>query len=212
LIHRSDPIVAAAIQEQVKYFVPIKTADLRTHNSFTAKNLSEVIFVSDAYNDMKLAEAIVHEFYHIELNLLMEVEDLFIPDPHVEPTYYSPWRDDPRPLFGLLHAIYVFSGVLEFLDKVQDKSSLFGLDQSQLTFNRIKIYWQLRVGFKSLPFERLTATGLHLFQSIQNDLYQRYNHFASTKLPAVIGEHMTRWENQNGVIAAAQNLQQIPQA
>lgn len=25
--------------------------------------------------------------------------------------FNSPWRNDPRPLYGLFHAVYVFSGV-----------------------------------------------------------------------------------------------------
>jgi hypothetical protein len=31
-----------------------------------------------------------------------------------EPWFYAPWRDDPRPLNGVLHGIYAFTSVVEF--------------------------------------------------------------------------------------------------
>jgi hypothetical protein len=70
---------------------------------------------------------VVHEMSH---NLLFSMQDM---DPLLDPTshgegwqsehYYSPWRDDPRPLNGILHAVFVFSRVAKFwlalIDKVE---------------------------------------------------------------------------------------------
>jgi HEXXH motif-containing protein len=59
-----------------------------------------------------LAETLVHEFQHI---VLSAVEDLVpLIDGDDGRLYYSPWRDDPRPLRGLLQGAYAFLGVSEF--------------------------------------------------------------------------------------------------
>jgi hypothetical protein len=62
-----------------------------------------------------LGEMFVHEGEHARLHLL-EREELFFPagvdERHV---YYSPWRPDPRPLYGIFHGVHVFGGVLHFL-------------------------------------------------------------------------------------------------
>jgi HEXXH motif-containing protein len=57
---------------------------------------------------LKLAEAIVHEYFHNELFLHQESAELF--DTRDE-LYYSPWRDDARPLNGLFHGAFVFTAV-----------------------------------------------------------------------------------------------------
>lgn len=59
----------------------------------------------------ELAEAIVHEIQHSKLNALMDLLPLHR-DNHT--WFYAPWRDDPRPLGGLLHGIYAFTSVVEF--------------------------------------------------------------------------------------------------
>lgn len=67
-----------------------------------------------------LAESIVHEFRHNLLHQLERAYPIFEPGSPNEARFYSPWRDDPRPLSGILHALFVFldvcaihAGVLE---------------------------------------------------------------------------------------------------
>ncbi|MEU0877405.1 HEXXH motif domain-containing protein [Lentzea sp. NPDC005914] len=61
-----------------------------------------------------LAEAMVHEIQHSKLNALMDLLSLHREDDHT--WFYAPWRDDPRPLGGILHGIYAFTSVAEFWD------------------------------------------------------------------------------------------------
>lgn len=67
-----------------------------------------------------LAESIVHEFRHNLLHQLERAYPIFEPESPQQARFYSPWRDDPRPLSGILHALFVFldvcaihAGVLE---------------------------------------------------------------------------------------------------
>jgi len=43
----------------------------------------------------------------VSLNAVVELVDL----PGGKELFYAPWRDDPRPLLGLLHGIYAFTAV-----------------------------------------------------------------------------------------------------
>lgn len=59
-----------------------------------------------------LAETVVHELQHSKLNALFDL--VALQEPRANPLCYAPWRRDPRPLSGLLHGIYAFTGVAEY--------------------------------------------------------------------------------------------------
>lgn len=59
-----------------------------------------------------LAETLVHEIQHSKLNALTDLIELHTSDPLEQ--LYAPWRNDPRPLSGLLHGAYAFISVIEF--------------------------------------------------------------------------------------------------
>ncbi|RSM72810.1 HEXXH motif domain-containing protein [Kibdelosporangium aridum] len=58
------------------------------------------------------AEVLVHEMQHSKLNALIDLVQVRREDD--DQLWYAPWRDDPRPLTGLLHGIYAFVSVVEF--------------------------------------------------------------------------------------------------
>lgn len=58
-----------------------------------------------------LADSIIHEHRHQKLYLLQREVKLFHAD---EPLVRSPWREDPRPPSGLLHAVFVFVHLHEY--------------------------------------------------------------------------------------------------
>ena len=59
-----------------------------------------------------LAVTLVHEFQHAKLGALHDLAPLYHPGPDVR--FYSPWRDDPRPMSGLLQGAYAYLGVTDF--------------------------------------------------------------------------------------------------
>ncbi len=59
-----------------------------------------------------LAAALVHEFQHARLGALLQLVRLH--DDDRTERLYAPWREDPRPLGGLVHGIYAFFGVSAF--------------------------------------------------------------------------------------------------
>ena len=62
---------------------------------------------------VSMAETLIHEFQHIKLGGLMDMLPL------IEPTTergFAPWREDPRPLGGIVQGLYAFTGVVRFWD------------------------------------------------------------------------------------------------
>jgi hypothetical protein len=58
-----------------------------------------------------MAETLVHEFQHTKLCGLMDMLPLIEP---CGQKGYAPWREDPRPLGGLLQGVYAFAGIVRF--------------------------------------------------------------------------------------------------
>ncbi|GAA1977676.1 FxsB family cyclophane-forming radical SAM/SPASM peptide maturase [Catenulispora subtropica] len=59
-----------------------------------------------------LALLMVHEFQHVKLGAVLDMADLH--DRHDTRLYEAPWRQDPRPLEGLLQGTYAHVGVTDF--------------------------------------------------------------------------------------------------
>ncbi|MBB5804313.1 HEXXH motif-containing protein [Saccharothrix ecbatanensis] len=70
------------------------------------------IAMSPKRSATEFGEALVHELQHSKVNALLDLVELHRADR--EPAFYAPWRDDPRPLDGLLHGVYAFVSVVEF--------------------------------------------------------------------------------------------------
>lgn len=60
---------------------------------------------------LRLAESIIHECMHLQLTLAERTMP-FASSPEIR--LFSPWRQDIRPITGLLHGLYVFTVVHEF--------------------------------------------------------------------------------------------------
>jgi len=59
-----------------------------------------------------LALMLLHEFQHVKLGAILDMYDLF--DRTDARLFRAPWRDDPRPIEGLLQGTYAHVAVAEF--------------------------------------------------------------------------------------------------
>ena len=86
--------------------------------SYSDPKLPCSIFVSvptnERHAELRLAESIVHEAMHLQLTIL-ENEMSLVDD--IYSTGYSPWQDTDRPVSGLLHGLYVFCVIYQWLEK-----------------------------------------------------------------------------------------------
>jgi HEXXH motif-containing protein len=62
-----------------------------------------------------LGEMLVHESEHARLHLLELMQPILDKSCESRTRFYSPWRADPRPIYGIIHGVHVFSNVVLFL-------------------------------------------------------------------------------------------------
>lgn len=116
LLQRVKP-VAASIGNLVKTLQVLRQDDAEIDTSYSHPKIPFSIFISvceDAslLSSLRVAESILHEAMHLQLTLLEDVVELVHPESNN--LYFSPWRDENRPVRGLLHGIYVFKAVHDF--------------------------------------------------------------------------------------------------
>ena len=71
-------------------------------------------FVASAVDcPFELGNFFIHEFHHTRMFVLEALAPVLTADPDAS-VHYSPWRDDRRPLRGLLHALYVHIPVTRY--------------------------------------------------------------------------------------------------
>jgi HEXXH motif-containing protein len=126
-----------------------------------------VIHLSEGYSGIRLSEAIVHEFHHNELFVLETTQKLSHHDQRS--LFYSPWRSDPRPLCGLLHALHVFSAIVKFY-RVAESTTDVNIDRGETHQRRLEFCQKLRIGILQVPQETLTLLGKGFLKEIEEDL------------------------------------------
>ena len=104
----------------------LKSEDDETDISYSHPDVPFSIFVSicernSEIADLRVAESILHEAMHLLLTLIEGVVPLVLLDSKA--VYYSPWRDEERPIRGVLHGMFVFKGILDFYKISNSKST-----------------------------------------------------------------------------------------
>ncbi|WP_433245114.1 HEXXH motif domain-containing protein [Streptosporangium sp. CA-135522] len=112
LLSRHDPERAAALPGYLVQLVPVPAGANGAGVSNTLQDAYGAVASSPPADAAALAETVIHETQHSKLFALMDLFQLLEDDG--AGLHYSPWRDDPRPLTGLLHGAYSFVGVTGF--------------------------------------------------------------------------------------------------
>lgn len=122
------------------------------------------IAVSRRNSAPELAEALIHEMQHSKLNALFDFAELSVPG--TENLGYAPWRDDPRPIGGLLHGVFAFTTAVEFWRGQRDPERR-GLADFHYAYRR----WQVRHTLDSLAeAPGLTALGREFVDAVSSRL------------------------------------------
>ncbi|MEU6677457.1 HEXXH motif domain-containing protein [Streptomyces sp. NPDC046925] len=116
ILLRDEPVSAEAMRAGLMSVTPTPARERFRPHSVTAGDAFGGVMASRPDDAAQLAATLVHEFQHIKLGGLMRLSPLNVRDsaPGFEELFYAPWRDDPRPLGGLLQGIYAFAGVARF--------------------------------------------------------------------------------------------------
>ena len=98
----------------------LKLVDDEYDVSYSLPNIPFSIFVSIPSqridNDsLRVAEAILHETMHLQLTLIEEEMPLVNQS---NQKYFSPWKNEYRNARGIIHTLYVFKTIREFIKKI----------------------------------------------------------------------------------------------
>ena len=109
---------AESIARELYTLVPL-TPRGRSGVSATSRHSPGAVALTPPRDGTRFACTLVHELQHTKLCLLMELAPLH--GVASGQLFYSPWRDDPRPLTGLVHGLYAGIAVAEFW-RIEDQS------------------------------------------------------------------------------------------
>lgn len=155
IVAKVSPGFMVEINQMIRKIVPFDVSN-GVHNSWSYTDVVGHLLMSYPtgmnYGEYALLEAILHEYNHNKLNLIMQTETLVLNDRRE--LYYSPYRPDARHIHGIylwLHAIawayWVIwnahaSGILKLPEYWQRKSILYVL-KNGLSLQVLDQYAQL---------------------------------------------------------------------
>ena len=117
ILVRHHPRHAAAIGAGLMSLVPLSTEHSSHGVNATSMDTFGAISMTTPADETAMASSILHEFQHAKLGGLLDLVPLYseagsVADGHDR--LYAPWRDDPRPLSGLVQGVFAFIGVTDF--------------------------------------------------------------------------------------------------
>ncbi|WP_165191637.1 aKG-HExxH-type peptide beta-hydroxylase [Caulobacter soli] len=109
--------VGAAVRSLVWSVTPLAVTGPDYDSGFSDPDVPLSIFIGahapeDEVPPIRLAEGVLHEAMHLQLSLIEDVAPLVVGGVF---EHHSPWQNRPRPTQGLLHGLYVFRVVQDFL-------------------------------------------------------------------------------------------------
>lgn len=139
------PSLMATVTSVVQSLHVIKPRDIDHDVSFSEPDVPFSIFVSVperriANDALRVAEAIVHEAMHLQLTLIEETVGLVVAS---SKEFFSPWRREYRTVQGVLHGVYVFRVIDQFLRAVLSIQEVPAGDLSYIKSRRGEIALQL---------------------------------------------------------------------
>jgi HEXXH motif-containing protein len=107
-----DRDAAGTMGRMLRAITPLDAAERFGPRSASSADSFGRLLASAPDDAAQLAAVLVHEMQHGKLGALMHLSRLH--HPATTRLFYAPWRDDPRPLPGLVQGIYAFAGVSWF--------------------------------------------------------------------------------------------------
>jgi len=111
-ICRSHPAYAPALAAGLGVLMPLADGPPGRDISATARHAFGAVAAALPASPVTLALLIIHEFQHVKLGAILDLYDLY--DPSDGRLFHAPWREDARPLEGLLQGTYAHLAVTDF--------------------------------------------------------------------------------------------------
>lgn len=199
LVHRHGE-VACALADSLSALVPLRVPEDGGVVSAASGWAWGAIALSLPPDPVAFAETVIHEFRHLVLGAAEDIYALIAGGD--DGLYYSPWRDDPRPLSGLLQGCFAFAGVAAFWRRERHIGTASERRRAELAFalrrSEVDQATDLLVGT-----ELLTDKGKAIVGAISGQAsYWRSDHVsehAASRACEIAALHEMRWRIANVV-------------
>lgn len=111
-IKREHSRYAPGLAAGLHTVTPLAAAPAGRDVSATARQAFGAVAAALPDGHATLALLLIHEFQHVKLGAVLDLYDLY--DATDNRLFHAPWRDDPRPLEGLLQGTYAHIAVTDF--------------------------------------------------------------------------------------------------
>ncbi len=197
--------------QRLEFIIPMAFVAKDITKSFTLSGIPHLLFLSDCDSSIKLMENLIHESLHDELNIFMNYYGLTSAEKNY---YYSPWRNDARPIRGLLHAIYVFTGIFNFYHNLLGNPMQMTTEEKTFVMFRYnQIYYELGLAFYQLErsSSELTKLGLSFIGSLKKIYNASTSSYIESVCPMQIRWHLKNWQeiNVNDIAYSTSDLFQL---
>jgi HEXXH motif-containing protein len=194
------PAAAAEVAAAVSVVVPLRRS-VFGHVSSSSPDTFGAVAMSAPPDPDTCASTLIHELQHVKLCAVLGIVRLTRSDDGRR--FYAPWRDDPRPLAGLLQGAYAFVGVTEFWRRRRQLAA----GPAQLRADGEFALW--RAG-TTLAIRTLLSSGVLTTEG--TDFVQRMSQTASAWMSEPVspraqafarGEaenHLAHWERRHGPV------------
>ena len=131
------------------------------------------IFLSRVPEPLMHAEDVVHELQHIRFHLLVDPALIFSSYADADPSYVSPVRTDPRPLWGLHLALHAFVAVNELRLRLRHAGAV---PAEQVSAQLFKSHCDNLMTFQTiLDFDDLAPAGRVYFAEVARALSRQHD-------------------------------------
>lgn len=173
LLRQTDNEGFAQVREGVRVIALRPQGEPGTLSNISHCDLPGAISIYNSPHPYELANVLRHEFLHNRLFALEEKGwflDAASGETDAGNLTYSPWRSEPRPQHGLLHAVYVFTGIgLYWLAVVRDPDTPQPVRELART-RILRGLYQVRLGLALLRrHARFTTRGRELISSLEEE-------------------------------------------
>ena len=112
LIRQDHEEYAEAMAAGLTTLTPLSGPTANRAVSATARNAFGAVGIALPADPATLALLLLHEFQHVKLGGVLDIYNLY--DKNDARLFSAPWREDPRPLEGLLQGTYAHISVTDF--------------------------------------------------------------------------------------------------
>jgi HEXXH motif-containing protein len=200
MLEHIHPVVAAEIAGAVCVIVPRAQPAVGVVSTSSPEAFG-AIAMSLPPDPVICAETLAHEIQHLKLGALLDIVTLTLPDDGSR--YYAPWRDDPRPLSGLLQGSYAYLGVSGFWRRQRQLAG--GQHRADTEFARWRAATAMVVRTLRLS-GRLTSAGLDFISGMARTLDAWQNEpvsvSAEDEARRAAESHLARWQSAHWPLRA----------